>query len=239
MIAWSVEDLPAPFGPTRPTISPRLTVMSIPRTAGTPAYRTSSAPSSSAGASDIAPASAQIRVRNVDVLPYLGRRARGEGASLVEHVDAVAHLHDQRHVVVDQQDARAMVVAHAADDGNELRHLGLRQTGRRLVHQYVARLRGERAGDAELALVAVRQSGGAVVRARREAERLEQRVGALPCRPGRRAHAERGDLDVLAHRQPSERVPMLKRAREPCAAAPLRRPARDLASLELDRSARR
>ncbi len=36
MIASSVEDFPAPFGPTRPTTSPFPTSRLIPRTAGTP-----------------------------------------------------------------------------------------------------------------------------------------------------------------------------------------------------------
>ena len=36
MIAWSVLDLPAPLGPIRPTISPRSSFRSSPRTAGTP-----------------------------------------------------------------------------------------------------------------------------------------------------------------------------------------------------------
>src|SRR5437763_590767 len=70
MTACSVDDFPAPFGPTRPTISPRPTVRSMPRTAGTPAYRTSSASSSSAGSSDIPAAPAEVRVRDVDVLAH-------------------------------------------------------------------------------------------------------------------------------------------------------------------------
>ena len=35
MIAWSVDDLPAPFGPIRPTISPGATSNDTPRTAAT------------------------------------------------------------------------------------------------------------------------------------------------------------------------------------------------------------
>ena len=35
MIAWSVEDFPAPFGPMRPTISPGATSSERPRTAAT------------------------------------------------------------------------------------------------------------------------------------------------------------------------------------------------------------
>src|ERR1700704_6256584 len=100
--ACRVEDLPAPFGPTSPTISPAPTSRSMPRTAGTPAYRTSSASTTSA-ASDIAPAAAEVGIRYVDVLPDLFRGTLGERSPLVEHVDPVAHVEDQRDVVVDQE----------------------------------------------------------------------------------------------------------------------------------------
>ena len=36
MIAWSVVDFPAPFGPMSPTISPGDTLSERPRTAATP-----------------------------------------------------------------------------------------------------------------------------------------------------------------------------------------------------------
>src|SRR4051795_10142513 len=112
MTACSVEDLPAPFGPTRPTISPRPTARSMPRTAGTPAYATSRP--SRTSASEVSATATQIRVRDVDVAPHLVRRPLRERPPLVEHLDPVAHLHDQRHVVVDQQDAGAVVVADRA-----------------------------------------------------------------------------------------------------------------------------
>ena len=86
---------------------------------------------------------------------HLGGRALGERPSLVEHLDAVADLHHERHVVVDQEHARLVVVAHGADDGGELGHLALGQPGGRLVEQQEARLGRERPGDAELPLVAV------------------------------------------------------------------------------------
>src|SRR6185437_12883380 len=70
-----------------------------------------------------------------------------------------------------------------------------------------------------------------------EPEPFEQRVGP----PGRlarpRADAERGHLDVLAHRQVAEPTGMLERPREPVAAAAVRRPARDVTLVELHRAA--
>src|SRR5260370_23706505 len=99
MIASSELDLPAPFGPTSPTSSPGATSSEMPRTAGTPRYRTSSPSTASAGVSDIrelpllAPAApAEVGVGDVDVAPDLLGSALCERASLVEDVDAVAHV---------------------------------------------------------------------------------------------------------------------------------------------------
>ena len=139
-------------------------------------------------------------------------RALGERATLVEHVDPVADVHDQRHVVIDQQHARLVVVAHRADDRREFGHLRLGQTRGRLVEQHEARLGGERAGDAESPLVTVsegrRRRGGAML----QPEEVEQLVGPLSGDPRAGTDAERGELDVLAHREASKRAAVLERA---------------------------
>ena len=175
---------------------------------------------------------AEIGRRDVEVPADLRRRPLGERAPAVEDVDAVADLHDQRDVVVDQQHARAEVVADGADDGGEGGDLGLVQPGRRLVHQHEPRLERERPRDAEPALVAVRQDRGrARRRARARPSSSSSSVGAPPrLARARRPRAERRDLDVLAHGEAAEQPPVLERPREPGAAAPVRRPARDLAS---------
>jgi hypothetical protein len=71
-----------------------------------------------------------------------------------------------------------------------------------------------------------------------EPEQLEQprRTPTRLARPS--ARAERGHLDVLPHRELCERPTVLKRTREPNAAAAVRAPRRDVASLELHRSCR-
>src|SRR5438132_7272927 len=104
-IACSVVDLPAPFGPIRPTISPLPTVRLRSRTAATAPYRTSRPSTSrigSAGAVIVGDqcALAEVRGGDVEVRADLAGRALGERAPLVEHLDAVAHAHDQGHVVV-------------------------------------------------------------------------------------------------------------------------------------------
>ena len=108
----------------------------------------------------------------------LGGRALGERPALVEHVDPVADLHHERHVVVDQEHARVVVVAHRPHDRGELGHLRLGQPGGRLVEQHEARLGRERARDAEPPLVAVRERpAGDASPSSAEPEQLEQLVG--------------------------------------------------------------
>ena len=88
-------------------------------------------------------------------------------------------------------------------------------------------------------IVGLRESVGGRIGVPVEPEQLEQLLRAGPCGPCRSAGAERGDLDVLAHRQRSKRVAVLKRPCEACPAPPAGPPARDVAALELDAAARR
>ena len=72
-----------------------------------------------------------------------------------------------------------------------------------------------------------------------EPDPLDQPCGSASRHPRPCADRQRRHLDVLADGQRSERVSVLERAREPVAAAPLWRPAGDVAPGELDGAARR
>ena len=174
---------------------------------------------------------AEICSRHAEVGADLCRRPLRECHALVEHVDPVADVEDERDVVVDEQDAGA-VLLHGANRGGEARDLRLGEPRGRLVHEHEARLGGERASDAEPPLVTVRDRRRGLARIRGQVEEREKLVGAPRGLPLRGADAERGDLDVLPHRQPAEGVAVLERPRETVAAAPVRRPARDVAVLE-------
>ena len=201
MIACSVVDLPAPFGPIRPTISPRSSLQARARARrrrrrSAPRRRAARAPPQASTASTCEVPAPRYAVATSKLRADLVRRPLGERAAAVEHVDAVADLHDQRDVVVDQQHAGAEVVADGADDGREGRDLGLVQPGRRLVHQHEARLRARararrRAGARRRAAAPTRGCVGPG----REAEQLEQLVGAparlAPARRRRRARRPR------------------------------------------------
>ena len=177
---------------------------------------------------------AEVGRRHVEVAADLARRALGQRPALVEHLDAVADVHDQRHVVIDEEHARVVLVAHGAHDLGERRHLRLGEARRGLVHEHEPRLGRERTRDAEPSLVAVRERAGGRVGVRAELERLEQLIRAPASLPRAGADAERRDLDVLPDGQPAERAAVLKGPRQPGAPAPMRPPARDVAPFELD-----
>ena len=61
--------------------------------------------------------------------------------------------------MVDQQDARAVLVPQRSDRGSELGHLRLREARTRLVEEDEPRFGRERTRDAEPPLVAVRKLG--------------------------------------------------------------------------------
>ena len=152
----------------------------------------------------------------------------------VEHVDAVADVHDQRDVVVDQQHARAELGVDRAHARRRRRGSPPRAAPPPARPSARSGAQRERARDAELALVAVRQEAGRILCARREAEQLEQ-LAAAPASVARRgAGAERRDLDVLAHGQRREQAAVLERPRQPGAAAAERRPAGDVGAAERD-----
>src|SRR5581483_964825 len=99
-----------------------------------------------------------------------------------------------------------------------------------------ARLGGERAGDAEPSLVAVGKRRRGLICARGQAEQLEQLRRPLRRALGAAADAEGRNLDVLADGQRAKCMCMLERARETAPPTAVRRPARDVVPLQLDRS---
>ena len=120
--------------------------------------------------------------------------------ALVEHLDPVAHVHHERHVVVDQEHARRVLVAHRADDRRRTpapRPPAARRPARRGAGSAApSRARGRRRACARRR--AARPPAGWSPR-RSSPSSSSSRAGAPArlARPG--ARAERRDLDVLAH----------------------------------------
>ena len=95
--------------------------------------------------------------------------AFGDLLAVVEDEHAVAEAHHELHVVLDQEDRRA-VAADVLEQRAQRRGLGGVHSGRRLVEGEQPRIGGERAGDLELALVAVREVAREVVGATGDAD---------------------------------------------------------------------
>src|SRR6266542_3404075 len=124
-------------------------------------------------------AAAQVRLDHPRIPLHLGRSPLGDLLAIVEHGDAIGHLHDHSHVVLDQQDRHAQVGHERFQELHEGRRLALRHPCRRLVEQQQARLGPERARQLEAPLIAVRQVARDLVGVTPQAHALQQRLGAL------------------------------------------------------------
>ena len=97
---------------------------------------------------------AEIRVDHALILAHLVREPVGHRLAVVEDLDPFADAEDHAHVVLDEQDAAAEVVADLDDRARQLLALGVVEPGRRLVEEQEARPDRDRAGDADPPLLA-------------------------------------------------------------------------------------
>ena len=134
----------------------------------------------------------------------------GERAPLVEHVDPIADVHDQRHVVIHEQHACTVLSRTVRTRFDERDDVGLGQSRRGFVEQDIARPRGERTGDPDLLLSPWAgprpDDPGALL----QVERLEQLGAHGRASPRGHPDAQRAELDVLATLSARNRWPCWK-----------------------------
>src|SRR5580704_6828880 len=102
----------------------------------------------------VARTGAEVRLDDSRVLADVDGTALGDLLAVIEDDDAIAHLHDEAHVVLNEKYRQALV----AKPGDELHQLPLLlsvETGSRLVEQKQTRLGRQRAGDLQTALQSV------------------------------------------------------------------------------------
>ena len=103
------------------------------------------------------------------------RRPFRQDHAAIQHRDAMSEAHDNRHIVLDQEDSRLLrKVTHKLD---EIVDLGIRKTLRRFIENEQFRTKGEAHGNFEQALVAVCQRSGDLPGAVAEADALEMAHG--------------------------------------------------------------
>jgi len=166
---------------------------------------------------------AEVGVEHRRVLRDGGGRAVGDLLARGHHHHAFAEVHDEAHVVLDQQDGHAFV-GQRAHEARELGGLGVVEAGRGLVEDQQRRLQREGAGDLEVLALAVGQVGrelagkgfkaGAFQRLHREVADAA-RDGAPPEQavPRAVAHvAQRADRHVVEHRHVRQDAQVLEGA---------------------------
>src|ERR1700694_3549526 len=228
-IVRRVVVLPAPLDPIRATISPLSTATLLARSALIRPSDASTPSRSSRAIASRSGALAQVGFDHPLVAAHDLGSAFRDLLAVVEHDDPLRYSHDDLHVVLDHEDREALL----AQPLHELHQLGLllrRESGRRLVEQQQLRVRGQRPGDLEAALLAVGKVARVVFgvplqpheaqqlhRALADVlllptleRRLEDRVPQLGVHPRMLA-----DEDVLDHRHVIEEAAVLECSRDP------------------------
>ena len=143
---------------------------------------------------------------------------------------AVADLHDQRRRC--GRSAARRRRSRRGPSGRRRRRRGSRPRAARLRARPSARSAAAARAPARRRASARRRAAArppARPRARARPSRPSSSSARRRASRARRPGAERRHLDVLAHGEPAEEAPVLERPREPGPAAPVRRPARDVA----------
>src|SRR5262249_5436619 len=169
-IARSKVDFPAPLAPISATTAPSSTARLTPCNARLRPHLTWRSSTSRSGRAALL--TAEVGLDHARVALNGRRRPFGDLLAEVQHGHDPGQAHDERHLVLDQQDRHALTT-DLLDQRLELdRFLGI-HAGRRLVEQQESRRAGERAGDLEPALLAVRQLDGGPPGLVREPDQIE------------------------------------------------------------------
>src|SRR5512132_174761 len=229
-IARSVVVLPAPFAPRSATTSPSSTRSETPWSARMGPYRAWTSFSSSSGI-----LASEIGLDHVGVLLHLARRSLRDLPPEVQDVNALADAHDERHVMLDDQDGQVEVLPQPPDQRAELAHLLVVEAPGRLVEQQEPGAGDEGAGELDALQRSEGQARRRAVRQVGKAQIVEGlvREGLSPAL-AKRAQAGVGtDEDVLCDRHRREENDVLEGAGDPAADDSVRPGLEQIAAVEV------
>src|SRR5215213_7927668 len=207
-------DLPAPLGPMMVVMAPRAACRLVPLSTVKPPY-----PATTSSSARML--STEVGFDDLRVAADLLGRALGDDAALGEHQDAGAQRHDEFHVVLDDDERRALRgvdLAQALAQPGE--HGGIDAAGR-LVEQHETRSGHERHRHVEQLLLPIAQARGLLFGERGQPEELDHLVsgaaepGVAPPnqpRPHRSLVLLPGEDQVLAHGKLREHLQELESA---------------------------
>ena len=168
---------------------------------------------------------AKVGFDDLRVRGDLRGQALGDLLAVVHHVDVLGNVHDHLHVVLDQQDGDAELVADAPEQQQGVLALGRVHARGRFVQQQQPGLGGQGPGDLHPALGAVGEAAGQFVADPLQAHVFHQFLGPglglgllLPEGPGPEHGLDRvllepgvgADHDVLHHGHAAEQADVLE-----------------------------
>src|ERR1700694_2347597 len=127
-MARSSAVLPAPLGPSTPTMALSATASETPFSTSMSVY-----PERRPSTDSIDCLIAEIGVDDRAIALNLGRVAFGDHAAVLHHRQGVSQRHHHPHVVLDHQERDVLRFGERAGGGNRVVRLGFAHAGRRLV----------------------------------------------------------------------------------------------------------
>src|SRR2546428_623634 len=180
----------------------------------------------------------EVRASDGVVPAELGRRPRHDDAARLEEVGVIGEVERRRDVLLDEQDAHALLAVDGAHDAEDLAGDERRESERGLVEEEQARPQHERAPDREHLLLAPGEAPGGLTPSLAQHRKIVVAPGEVPRRRARRAPRIGAEPEIFLHGELHERPAPLRHVRDSQADDVLGRPARDTRAVEADLAGR-
>src|SRR5437867_10966399 len=169
----------------------------------------------------------EVRASDGVVPAELGRRPRHDDAARLEEVGVIGEVERRRDVLLDEQDAHALLAVDGAPDAEDLAGDERRESERGLVEEEQARPQHERAPDREPPLLAPGAAPGGFTPSLAQHRKIVVDPREVPRRRARRAPRIGAEPEIFLHGELRERPAPLRHVRDSQADDVLGRPARD------------
>src|SRR3989442_1852264 len=180
----------------------------------------------------------EVRASDGVVPAELGRRPRHDDAARLEEVGVIGEVERRRDVLLDEQDAHALLAVDGAHDAEDLAGDERRESERGLVEEEQARPQHERAPDREHLLLAPGEAPGGLTPSLAQHRKIVVDPREVPRRRARRAPRIGAEPEIFLHGELHERPAPLRHVRDSQADDVLGRPARDARAVEADLAGR-
>src|SRR3989442_11833331 len=151
----------------------------------------------------------EVRASDGVVPAELSRRPRHDDAARLEEVGVIGEVERRRDVLLDEQDAHALLAVDGAHDAEDLASDERREAERGLVEEEQARPQHERAPDREHLLLAPGEAPGGLTPSPPPHRKIGVDPRQAPPRPARPAPRIDAQPEIFLHRELHGRPPPL------------------------------